>query len=141
MELKHSETTGHLINLFYKVYATLGFGFLERVYLNAMVVAAKDFGLNIQKDFPIRVSFENVIIGRYVADLVVNDAIIAELKTVGTLIPEHEAQLLNYLKATEYEVGFLFNFGPKPQFKRMVLENSRKGSLSWIRTAEGRGVR
>jgi GxxExxY protein len=141
MELKHAEITGRLLDLFFFVYNNLGFGFLEQVYLNSMIVAAKRFGLDIRKKYPIRVTFEEATVGRYEADLLVNNTIIAELKTVSMLIPEHEAQLLNYLKATKYEVGFLFNFGPRPQFKRMVFENSRKGSLSWIRTAEKRGER
>jgi GxxExxY protein len=141
MELKHAEITGPLIDLFYLVYGTLGFGFLERVYLNAMIVAGKRFVLDIRKNYPIRVSFEGVIVGRYEADLLINNIIIAELKTVRALHPEHEAQLLSYLKATEYEIGFLFNFGPKPQFKRMIFENSRKGSLSWIKPAENREKR
>jgi GxxExxY protein len=141
MELKHAEITGALINLFFSVYNTLGFGFLEQVYLNSMIVAAKRFALDIRKKYPIRVNFENVIVGRYEADLLVNNIIIAELKTVNALLPEHEAQLLNYLKATEYEVGFLFNFGPKSQFKRMIFENSRKGDLSWIKAAEKPGIR
>jgi GxxExxY protein len=141
MELKHAEITGPLIDLFFFVYNNLGFGFLEQVYLNSMAVAGKRFDLDIQKKYPIRVAFEEIIVGKYEADLLVNNTVIAELKTVSALHPEHEAQLLNYLKATEYEVGFLFNFGPKPQFKRMVFENSRKGNLSWIKTAEKRGSR
>jgi GxxExxY protein len=138
MELKHAEITGPLIDVFFLVYKTLGFGFLERVYMNSMIVAGKKFGLEIRKKYPIRVSFEGVVVGNYEADLLVNKAVIAELKTVRTLTPQHEAQLLNYLKATEYEVGFLFNFGPKAEYKRMIFENSRKGSLSWTKTADGR---
>ncbi len=141
MELKHAEITGPLIDLFFAVYNTLGFGFLEKVYRNSMIVASKRYGLEIRKEYPIQVSFEGVLVGKYDADLLINNSIIAELKTLRTLLPEHEAQLLNYLKATEYEVGFLFNFGPKPQFRRLVFENSRKGSLSWLRNAEKRGPR
>ena len=134
MELKHAETTGPLIELFFTVYRTLGYGFLEAVYGNAMMVAGKKLGLDIQKKVPICVTFEGVVVGRYEADLVVNNVVIAELKAVRELCPEHEAQLLNYLKATNYEVGVLFNFGPKPRYKRMVFENERKGNLSWIKT-------
>ncbi len=134
MELKHAETTGPLIELFFMVYRTLGYGFLEAVYANAMVVAGKRFGLDIKKKVPIRVAFEGIIVGRYEADLVVNNIVIAELKAARKLCPEHEAQLLNYLKSTNYEVGILFNFGPKPRYKRLIFENSRKGNLSWIKT-------
>lgn len=126
MELKHGEITGRMIDLFYKVYLTLGYGFLEGVYRNAMMVAGNMSGLDMRKEFPIRVMYEGTVVGKYKADLVVNDAVIAELKSAKALMPEHEAQLLNYLKATKYEVGMLFNFGPKPQYKRMIFENSRK---------------
>lgn len=134
MELKHGDITGRLIDLFYLVYRTLGYGFLERVYANSMVVAGKRLGLEIEKKVPVRVAFEGTIVGNYEADLLVNRAVIVELKTAKALIPEHEAQLLNYLKATQYEVGMLFNFGLKAEFKRMVFENTRKGDLSWVVT-------
>jgi GxxExxY protein len=141
MELIHGETTGPLIDLFFYVYKTLGFGFLERVYMNSMAVAGKRMGLDIQMHYPIQVRFNGTVVGNYVADLLVNNAVIAELKTVSILTPQHEAQLLNYLKATEFEVGILFNFGPNARYKRMVFENSRKGNLSWIKpltNADGR---
>ena len=134
MDLKLSQTTGPLIELFFHVYRTLGYGFIERVYQNAMVIASKRFGLDIRVKVPILVKFEGVIAGKYEADVVVNNTVICELKTAKALAPEHEAQLLNYLKATPYEVGFLLNFGPKPRYKRLVFDNSRKGSLSWVTT-------
>jgi GxxExxY protein len=81
------------------------------------------------------VHFDGAIIGRYEADLLINKCVIAELKTVSALTANHEAQLLNYLKATEYEVGFLFNFGPKAQYKRMVFDNKRKGNRTWLSSA------
>jgi GxxExxY protein len=115
------------------VYRKLGYGFLERVYSNAMVIAGKRSGLDIRQDVPVCVHFEDNIVGRYQADLVVNDCVIAELKACGSFRPEHEAQLLNYLKATDYEVGILFNFGAKPQYKRMVFGNDRKGDRTWIK--------
>lgn len=132
MELLHAETTGPLIDLFFYVYKSLGHGFLEGVYANAMMVAGKERGLEIEKEVRIKIHFDGAIIGIYKADLLVNKCVIAELKTASNLAPGHEAQLLNYLKATEYEVGLLFNFGPKAQYKRMVFQNSRKGNLSWI---------
>jgi GxxExxY protein len=131
MELIHAETTGPLIDLFFTACKSLGYGFLERVYSNAMVVAGKRLGLDIRQEVLIRIRFEGAVIGQYQADLLVNNAVIAELKACRTLLPEHEAQLLNYLKATTYEVGILFNFGPQPRYKRMVYENARKCNLDW----------
>ncbi len=138
-ELKHERITGLLKEAFYRVYGVLGYGFLEGVYANAMMIECRKAGLNVRHEVRIRVNYEGVDVGHYDADLVVGDAVIVELKACRTLAPEHEAQLLNYLKATAYEVGFLFNFGPKPQYRRMVYDNSRKGSLSWLsKDAEGR---
>ena len=137
MELKHAEITGPLIDLFFSVYRVLGYGFLERVYANSMVLAGKDVGLKIEQRYPIKVMFRGNVVGKYEADLVANNAVLAELKTARTLLPEHESQLLNYLKATEFEVGLLFNFGLKPQYKRMIYENSRKGDLSWLTVTRG----
>jgi GxxExxY protein len=131
-DLKHADITGPLIEVFYQVYRSLGYGFLERVYGRAMAIMGRKHGLEIVREAPIRVHFEGVLIGKYRADLVVNDAVIVEIKACKVLLAEHEAQLLNYLKATRYEVGLLFNFGPKPEFQRRIFENSRKGSLDWI---------
>jgi GxxExxY protein len=128
MELICSETTGPLIDLFFAVYKKLGFGFSEPLYSNAMVVAGRKVGLKIEQEVKISIFFEGVDIGTYRPDLIVNDTVIAELKACKIIIPEHEAQLLTYLKATSFEVGFLFNFGPKAQYKRMVYENRRKES-------------
>ena len=135
MELKYAETTGPLIDLFFDVYKTLGYGFLERVYGKAMTVAGPRYGLTIKPEAKIRVFFEGIEVGKYEPDLIVNDAVIVELKTCQTILKEHEAQLLNYLKATKYEVGLLLNFGPTARYKRMVMENARKGTLSWIEPA------
>jgi GxxExxY protein len=118
-----------LIELFFLVYRKLGFGFLEAVYSNALIVSSEKAGLDIKPARPIEVYYEGKIVGVYKPDLVVNDAVIVELKACQTLVAAHEAQLLNYLKATGYEVGFLFNFGPKPQYKRMVFSNNRKSAL------------
>jgi GxxExxY protein len=132
MELIHAETTGPLIDLFFDVHHSLGHGFLERVYSNAMVVAGKRIGFDIKQDVPIQVRFEGTVVGKYQADLLVNHSVIVELKVCRALLPEHEAQLLNYLKATHYEVGMLLNFGEKPRYKRMEFENARKGNLNRI---------
>jgi len=139
MDLKYPETSGPLIDLFFEVYRSLGYGFLERVYANAMVLAGRELGLEIRQNVPICVSFQGSVVGRYQADLVVNNVVIAELKACKAILPEHEAQLLNYLKATKFEVGILFNFGPKPRYKRMVFDNARKGSLSWVTRTDADG--
>jgi len=132
-KLQHSDITELIIRGFYQVYNELGYGFLEKVYENAMVIALKESGLTVAQQSPINVFFRGEAIGRYEADLVVNDLVIVELKAARTLSPDHEAQLLNYLKATSYEVGLLLNFGIKAEFKRKVFDNGRKGSLSWIK--------
>ena len=125
-DFKHKELTEKIINIFYKVYNKLGYGFLEKVYENAMVIElAKDATLVTQQS-PIKVLYEGEIIGEYFADLLVAEKVIVEIKAVKNLIPEHEAQLLNYLKATDIEVGLLINFGPKPQIKRKAFDNQRK---------------
>lgn len=129
--LKHSEITGQLIKAFFNVHNTLGCGFLEKIYENAIALEARKLGLQIRQQMPIRVMYRGAIVGEYFADLIANEIVIVELKAVRQLAREHEAQLLNYLKATEYEIGLLLNFGLKPEFRRRVMDNSRKGSLSW----------
>ncbi len=114
---KHSELTEQIIGAFYAVYSTLGYGFLEEVYEKAMDIELKKRGLIPATQMPIEV---------YYTDIVVNDLVILELKAVKTLVVEHEAQLLNYLKATPFEVGLLLNFGPKPETKRRSFDNVRK---------------
>ncbi len=128
----HTEITQAIIGSFYRVYNELGYGFLEKVYENALAIALRKSGFTVAQQFPIDVYFEGEIVGRYDADLVVNDAVIVELKAARTLDPAHEAQLLNYLKATRYEVGLLLNFSAhKAELKRKAFSNERKGSLSW----------
>ena len=125
--LKHSEITDKILHAFYKVvYPQLGYGFLEKVYENALVIALTAMGLKVQQQVKIAVYFQEQVVGEYFADLLVEDAMIVELKAVSRLLAEHEAQLLNYLRATPYEVGLLLNFGPKPQFIRKAFDNSRK---------------
>ena len=131
MPAKHRNITDLIIKAFYTVYNTLGYGFLERVYENAIVVELRKLGVKVQAQAPIIVHYDGQHVGEYCADLLVADAVIVELKATRELAPAHEAQLLNYLKATTGEVGFLLNFGPKPQIKRKVYDNERKGSLSW----------
>ena len=131
VELKHKDVTEKILHAFYKiVYPQLGYGFLEKVYENSMVIALTSLGLKVEPQVEINVYFQDQIVGEYFADLVVNDAVIVELKAVTRLLPEHEAQLLNYLRATPYEVGLILNFGPKPDFKRKAYENHRK-TVTW----------
>lgn len=112
------------------VYPQLGYGFLEKVYENALVIALTAMGLKVQQQVKIAVYFQEQVVGEYFADLLVEDVVIVELKAVFRLLAEHEAQLLNYLRATTYEVGLLLNFGPKPQFIRKAFDNSRK-TVTW----------
>jgi len=118
---KHSEITGKILKAFYTVYNELGYGFLEKVYENSMMIELRKSGLFCEKQKPIKVYYDEILVGDYYADIVVEDKVIIELKAVENLITEHEVQLVNYLKATGIEVGLLLNFGPKPQRIRRVL--------------------
>lgn len=122
----YQEKTDLIINAFYEVYNKLGYGFAERVFHNAFVVELRSVGFNIKSEQPIKVFYECVQVGEYFADIVVDDCIIIEVKAAEALRKEHEYQLINYLKATEIEVGMLFNFGEKPSFKRKFFTNDRK---------------
>jgi len=121
--MKHADITEKIIKAYYNVYNKMSFGFLEKVYENAMIIELKKFGLNAERQKPIIVYYEEKIVGEYFADLIVEDKVIIELKAKGKLLEEHEAQLTNYLKATEMEVGLLMNFGTKPSFKRKISSN------------------
>jgi GxxExxY protein len=131
--LKHREITERVLKAFYNVYNELGYGFLENVYENAMAIETTDLGLTVGQQIPIEVVYKQRKVGHYEADLVINDLVIVELKAAEESSKKHEAQLLNYLKATRFEVGLLLNFGPEPSFKRKAFDNSRKGSLSWMK--------
>ncbi len=122
----HSDITEKIIEAFYKVYNTLGYGFLEKVYENSLIIKLKQFEFTIEKQKKIKVYFEGNIVGEYIADLVVNKKVIIEIKAVEELCEEHKFQLINYLKATNMEVGLLLNFGKKPEFKRVIFTNDRK---------------
>ena len=128
----HTAITEAIIGQFYRVYNELGYGFLEKVYENALALALRKSGLNVKQQLPIDVHFDGEIVGKYEADLVINDLIILELKAARTLSPEHEAQLLNYLKATCFEVVLLLNFGPQAQRKRKVYSNELKPNLQQL---------
>lgn len=123
---KHSDLTEKIIGAFYAVYSTLGYGFLEKVYEQALIIELQKRGLNGQTQVPIHVYYDGQLVGEYFADIIVNELVILEIKAAKSLANEHEAQLLNYLKATPYEVGLLLNFGPKPETKRRSFDNNRK---------------
>lgn len=125
-KLKHAGLTDTIIRSFYDVYNELGHGFLESVYREAMVAALKENGLPVEREKSVEVRFRGEVVGVFRTDLVVANSVIVELKCARTIDSNHEAQLLNYLKATQYEVGLLLNFGTPPHFRRMVLETARK---------------
>jgi len=120
---KHSDITEKIIKAFYKVYNTLGYGFLEKIYENALFIELLEMGLFVEKQEQIKVYYEGEEVGVYFADLIVEKCVIVELKASQALCEEHEFQLINYLKATEMEVGLLLNFGKKPEHKRKVFSN------------------
>jgi len=125
-EYLHQEMTSKIISCFYKVYNTLGFGFLEKVYENAMLIELNGIELLTERQRPISVFYNEKLIGEYFADLIVENKVIIELKAVETLIEEHELQLINYLKATDIEVGLLLNFGKKPEVRRKIFSNKNQ---------------
>ncbi|MGY6522247.1 MAG: GxxExxY protein [Mongoliitalea sp.] len=124
-DFKHRGITDGIINAFYKVYNTLGYGFLEKVYENSLFHELTAAGFAVVKQQQIKVFYNNIQVGEYYADLVVEDLVIVEIKAAEGLVEEHEFQLINYLKATDKEVGLLLNFGKKPQFKRKVFTNRK----------------
>ncbi len=112
--------------MFYDVYNELGYGFLETVYENSMVIALEEAGLVVSQQVPVPVRFRNRVVGDFRADLLVESLVLLELKSARLLERAHEAQLLHYLKSTEIEIGLLLNFGSSPQFRRLVFDNERK---------------
>ena len=124
--LLHEEITGKIIKAFHTVYNTLGYGFLEKVYENALLIELSKLSLSAKTQYPITVYYDGKVIGNYFADMFVADAVIVELKAAESLNPAHEAQLVNYLKATNAEVGLLLNFGKKPSYKRKVFSQQNK---------------
>jgi len=125
-ELLHADVTKRILGVFYEVYNELGGGFLESVYHAAFALALRQVGLTVAAEVATPVYFRGTLVGDFRADLTVNGSVLLELKAVSVLDKMHEAQLMNYLRATKFEVGLLFNFGPKPQFKRLVFENRNK---------------
>jgi GxxExxY protein len=122
----HEEKTSKIIGAFYTVYNTLGHGFLEKVYENALAIELRKQGMVAEQQKRIEVFYDGERVGDYYADIVVDGCVVLELKAAEALAPEHEAQLINYLKGTVVEVGLLLNFGPKPQLARRILTNDKK---------------
>ena len=125
----YEEITGKILKAFYKVYNTLGFGFLEKVYENALVIELMKLGLSVNQQEGIPVYYDGVMVGDYSADILVEEVIILELKAAESMRNEHFAQLTNYLKATDKELGLVLNFGKKPDFKRILFTNDIKQAL------------
>jgi GxxExxY protein len=115
---RHSELTDKIIGAFYTVYNKLGHGFLENVYENALSIELTKIGLDVQTQVSIKVYYDEIEVGSYFADILVNDTVILELKAVEHVLPAHEAQLQNYLQAVRLDVGLLLNFGVQPTVKR-----------------------
>jgi GxxExxY protein len=128
-DLLHKEISKPILQIFYDVYNQLGYGFLEKVYQNAMYFELIAQGYKVEAQKQIKVYYKNKLVGEFYADLLVEDAIILELKACEYLVSSHIAQLLNYLKSTQIEVGLVLNFGETPDFKRLVYTNNRKPNL------------
>ncbi len=126
MEYLHKDLTNNVIKAFYNVYNNLGYGFLETVYENSMIIELQKMGLHCKKQQSIKVYYQGIEVGDYFADIIVNDLLIIELKAASSIIQEHEFQLINYLKATNIEIGLLLNFGEKPEIKRKIFTNNIK---------------
>jgi GxxExxY protein len=126
MGLLHEELTDVIIKTFYEVYNELGYGFLEKVYQNSLYLELKNKGYKVEAQKRINVYYKGTEVGEYYADLIVENTIILELKAADCIVKDFENQILNYLRATDCEVGLLLNFGKKPEFKRKIYENNRK---------------
>ena len=122
----HQELTKSIIGIYYNVYNEVGFGFLEKVYHKALLIELKNNGYKIDSEKKVNVYYKNEIVGEYIPDIIINDSVIVELKCVEYLTDIHENQLLNYLKATDCEVGLILNFGKDPQFIRKIFTNDLK---------------
>ncbi len=126
MDLLHKELTDKILKIFYAVYNELGYGFLEKVYQNALRIELENNGFYVESQKLIKVYYKNLPVGEYYADIVVDKVVILELKATEVIVKDFEFQLVNYLRATDVEVGLLLNFGLKPEFRRKVFDNRRK---------------
>lgn len=125
-KLTNSELTERIIKVFYDVYNILGYGFLEKVYQNSMYLELKNRGFEVESKKQLKVLYKGVEVGEYFPDLIVNNEVILELKAADYIVEEFEAQLINYLRATDIETGLLLNFGKKPEIKRKIFDNKLK---------------
>jgi len=132
-EGKYADLSEKIIKIFYEVHNELGYGFSEKVYQRAFAISLRESGFKVDEQVAIKVYYHGQIVGEFFSDMLVNDVILLELKSINAILEEHEAQLLNYLKATEIEVGYVMNFGKSATFKRKVFDNERKGSLRWTK--------
>ena len=124
--LLYKSITDAILKVYYEVYNELGYGFLEKVYQNAMYFELKSLGYKVEAQKQIKVYFKKQLVGEYYSDLLVEDKVIVELKATELIMNVHVAQIMNYLKATPIEVGMLLNFGEEPEFKRLIYTNDRK---------------
>ena len=132
-EGKHSELTSKILGAFFQIHKEVGFGFSEKVYEGALEILLKELSLTSDRQKEIHVYYHGQVVGEYKADMIVDGLVLLEIKSVEKLIEAHDAQMLNYLKSTEIEVGLLLNFGRQAEFHRKIYDNSRKGSLSWAK--------
>jgi GxxExxY protein len=128
LELLHGRVTREIIGAFFDVYNELGYGFFEAVYQRALPLALEARGIGCEREVPLVVRFRGAVVGEYRADLVVEKTVIVESKVADKLLPAHEMQLLNYLKATGITVGLALNFGPRATFRRLLLSSPQEGS-------------
>lgn len=128
----HQDLTATIIKCYYNVFNQLGYGFLEKVYENAMLIELARNNIQATQQEKIEVFFRGKRVGLYFADLLVERKVIVELKSAEAITDEHETQLINYLKATEIEVGLVLNFGPKAEFRRKIFTNDRKSHLESV---------
>jgi len=121
VEYKHKELTGEIINAAHTVHNELGYGFLEKVYHKSLFIELSKRGYSVEFEKPIKVRYDNQVVGEFFADLLVENKVVVEVKAADKYANVFEAQLLSYLKATRLEVGLIINFGPSVEVKRMVL--------------------
>jgi GxxExxY protein len=122
----HSDLTGEIIKAFYQVYNTLGFGFLEKVYQNALLHELRKSGFEAEAQRRLSVFYDGMIVGEFFADIIVNETVVLELKSAKVILDAHKAQTLNYLKATQLELALILNFGPDPQIARIVHQTAKQ---------------
>jgi GxxExxY protein len=122
--MKYEEITSQIIGAAFKVHSYFGFGFPEKVYENALVIELRKLGLKAEQQKPLTVRYYDAVVGEYVCDLIVNDKVLVELKSVSSLAEAHHAQIVCYLRATGLEVGLLLNFGHRVEYKRKILDQS-----------------